>query len=394
MTEASAVDEAAGRLVGRSFVSLAAAALAFYIAAGILLPVTPPFVEGQLGGGTFEVGIVVASLAIASLVLRPVVGWSSDRYGRRPLLIVGAMLTVAGVLLHLPANDIGVLVAARALLGAGEAFFLVAALAAASDLAPPSRRGEALSFFSLSLYLGIGIGPLIGEAVLDASGFAAVWIVTVAIAAVAVGLSLLIPETAPVSTAGTDRRPRPPLIHPKGLFPGLIALTGMWGMAGFFTFLPAHARSVGLDGASAPLALYAVTVVVLRVVGARVPDRYGSVRVGSAALGLAAVGLAMVGLLPTSAGLLAGTVVFAAGVAFIMPALVSLAVASVPAEERGTVVGTTAIFLDVAFGIAPAALGAIAASTGEAPTFLLSSAIALGGCLVLATRMARQPATT
>ena len=88
------------------------------------------------------------------------------------------MLTVAGMLLHLVAGDLGVLVLARSLLGAGEGFFLVAALAAASDLAPPDRRGEALSFLSLSLYLGIAIGPLIGEAVLGDGDFALVWLVT------------------------------------------------------------------------------------------------------------------------------------------------------------------------------------------------------------------------
>ena len=70
------------------------------------------------------------------------------------------------MLLHLVAGNIAVLVVARSILGAGEGFFLVAAIAAASDLAPPERRGEALSFFSLSLYLGIATGPLVGEAVL------------------------------------------------------------------------------------------------------------------------------------------------------------------------------------------------------------------------------------
>jgi len=146
-----------GALLRGPFVSLAVAALAFYIAGGVILPITPTFVETRLGGGAFEVGIVFASYSIASLLLRPLVGWSSDRFGRRPLLIAGAVLTVAGMLLHLVAVNVAILVAARSLLGAGEGFFLVAALAAASDLAPPTRRREALSFLSLSLYLGVAI---------------------------------------------------------------------------------------------------------------------------------------------------------------------------------------------------------------------------------------------
>jgi len=56
------------RLVTGPFVSLAVAALAFYVAGGILLPVTPRFVEDRLGGGSLEVGIVFASYAVASVL--------------------------------------------------------------------------------------------------------------------------------------------------------------------------------------------------------------------------------------------------------------------------------------------------------------------------------------
>jgi len=382
----AASDGSRPSLITRPFVILAAAALAFYIAGGIILPITPRFVEERLAGDTLAVGIVFASFAIASLALRPIVGWSSDRFGRRPLLIGGALLTVAGMVLHLFADSLGVLVVARSLLGAGEGFFLVAALAAASDLAPPARRGEALSFLSLSLYLGIAIGPLIGEAIIGIGDFTLVWLVTACIAAIAVVLSLLTPETAPRVLAHDTLRPRSPLIHPAGLFPGIIILAGMWGMAGFFAFLPGYTPTIGLSGASMPFLIYALIVIGLRIVGARIPDRFGARRVGSVALALSAAGLALMGFVPTPLGLFAGTAVFATGIAFTMPALVLLAVSRAPAEERGAVVGTAAVFLDVAFGLAPLVLGVMAGRTGAGPTFLLSAAIAAAGSLVLASR--------
>jgi MFS family permease len=385
-TEAPDDDHAS--LITGPFVGLAAAALAFYIAGGIILPVTPRFVETSLGGGSFEVGIVFASYAIASLLLRPLVGWSSDRFGRRPLLVGGAFLTVAGMLLHLVATNLAVLIAARSLLGAGEGFFLVAALAAAADLAPAARRGEALSFLSLSLYVGIAIGPFIGETVLGRGDFTLVWLVASVIAVVAFVLSCLVPETAPMVVAHGEPRGRTPLIHPAGIFPGVIAFAGMWGVAGFVAFLPAYARSVGMDGASLPLLVYGLIVVGLRIVGARVPDRFGSGRVASVALALSALGLTILGLVATPFGLLLGTAVFATGIAFTMPALISLAVSRVPPGERGTVVGTASLFLDMAFGLAPLALGTMAASTGTGPTFLLSAAIAASGSVVLVARRA------
>lgn len=376
-------------LLTRAFVALSAATLVFFIAAGIVLPVVPRLVEGPLGGGSSDVGIAFASFSIAALVMRPVVGWSSDRFGRRPLLVGGAAITVVALLLHLLATDLAILVVARSLLGVGEAFFFVACLAAASDLAPADRRGEAMSFLSLSLYLGIGIGPLIGEALLSAGGFPVVWLVTAGFAGAAVALSLATPETAPAVVAGGPPRARPPLIHPAGLFPGLVILLGIWGMAGYLAFVPSHAVAIGMGGASAPLLLYALVVVGLRIVGARLPDRFGAARLSGLALVLSAAGLAVVGAVPTPAGLLVGTLVFAAGVAFTMPALLALAVSRVPAEERGTVVGTASAFLDVAFGVAPLVLGLIAARTGYGPTFLVSAGLALvGSALLLARRRA------
>ena len=389
-------DEPAPRLITPAFVAVAAATLAFFISAGIVLPVAPRFAEQSLGADQLGIGVAIASFSIAALILRPIVGWSSDRFGRRPLLIGGSLLAVAALALHLVAADLAVFIVARALLGAGEGFFFVAALAAASDIAPVARRGEALSFLSLSLYLGLAVGPLIGEALLGVGSYFAVWLAAGVVAGIAVVLAWLTPETMP-RALGRERPSgqRAPLIHPAGLFPGLVILLGLWGMAGFLTFLPLYAREVGLEGAALPLAAYALVVIGLRIVGARLPDRIGAARLSGAALACSAVGLAMIGFLPNVAALLIGTVVFAIGVAFTMPALLALAVSRVPDGERGTVVGTAALFLDLAFGIAPVVLGLIAARTGYGPTFLVSAALAAlaSGLLIVRRRALAVPLT-
>jgi MFS family permease len=388
-------DEPAARLITPAFVAVAAATLAFFISAGIVLPVAPRFAEQSLGADQLGIGVAIASFSIAALILRPIVGWSSDRFGRRPLLIGGSLLAVAALALHLVAASLSVFIVARALLGAGEGFFFVAALAAASDIAPVARRGEALSFLSLSLYLGLAVGPLIGEALLGVGSYFAVWLAAGVVAGIAVVLAWLTPETMPRVDRKRPSGDRAPLIHPAGLFPGLVILLGLWGMAGFLTFLPLYAREVGLEGAALPLAAYALVVIGLRILGARLPDQIGAARLSGAALACSAVGLAMIGLLPNIAALLIGTVIFAIGVAFTMPALLALAVSRVPDGERGTVVGTAALFLDLAFGIAPVVLGLIAARTGYGPTFIFSAVLAAlaSGLLIVRRRALAAPLT-
>ena len=382
------------RLATPGFVILAAATLAFFVAGGLVLPIAPRFAKLALGADALGFGLSIGSFAIASLLLRPVVGWSSDRYGRRPLLIGGSLVTIVGLLLHVVAADLLVFTIARCALGAGEAFFFVAALAAASDIAPEERRGEALSYLSLSLYLGIAIGPPVAEWVFRMGSYTAVWIVAAVVAGVAVVLSLLVPESAPLATTDRPQRSvRRILIHPAGVLPGVVILLGLWGMAGFFTYLPLYTPEVGMEGAGLPLTAYALVVVVLRIVGATWPDRFGAARLSGVALAISAIGLAVIGLIPTSLGLMLGTVVFASGVAFTMPALLSLSVSRVPATERGMVVGTATVFLDLAFGVAPVVLGFVADTSGYRTTFLVSAFLAVIAVTVLrATRTSfRQP---
>ena len=165
-------------------------------------------------------------------------------------------------------------------------------------------------------------------------------------------------------------------------------------MSGFFTFLPFYADDVGLDGAGLPLALYGLVVIGLRVVGARLPDRIGAPRLSGAAMVVAAVGLVIIGLFQTSTGLLVGTMVYAAGIAFLFPAVMSCAVGLVPAGERGSVLGTTSAFLDLGFGIGPVVLSLLVAGslTGTASaaslsmTFLFSAAVAAAGAALLYAR--------
>lgn len=393
-----------GRLFTPAFAALSAAVLAFFIAGGIFLPATPRYTVGPLGGDQVAVGIVIGAFALSSLLMRPFAGRFADRRGRRIVLVVGALITVAAGLGHLAATTIPLLIVMRLLLGVGEALFFVAGLAAATDLAPDHRRGEAISLVSLSLYLGIAIGPLIGETVLAGFGFGAVWLVAAAITAVSVVLSWLAPETLPpekrTPTGPRDgvAAPRLSLIHPRGIEPGLLALCGVWGMGPFFAFMPLLVDDLAIGSSGPYLAAFALVVVGLRIVGARLPDTIGAARLSGTALVVSAAGLlvsafAIAGLVPAGEGLMIGTIVFASGVAFTFPAIMAMAVVGVAPGERGSVVGTAGLFVDAAFGISPAILGLLAQWTGYPATFALSGAIALVGAAWLLVRRPGSPRT-
>jgi MFS family permease len=104
-------------LITPAFVALSLSDLAYFIAGGALVEVTPFFVTGPLGGGPAAVGLAVGAFSATTLVLRPLAGRWADRHGRRPLLIGGAGLFAVLVPGHLLVTDLRWLVVLRLLTG-------------------------------------------------------------------------------------------------------------------------------------------------------------------------------------------------------------------------------------------------------------------------------------
>src|ERR687892_1364242 len=196
------------RLITPAFITVGIASLAYFTADGLLLPAVPLYVEGPLGGGDVAVGLTVGAFSVTALVLRPWAGRLGDRRGRRLLMVVGGATVGASVAGYAATSSVPALVVLRLLSGVGEAFFFTGAAAAITDMAPEERRGEAVSFFSLALYVGIGVGPLLGEASIDSFGFGPTWLFGGALGLAAAALALAVPETRP-RDGEAEGSPRP-----------------------------------------------------------------------------------------------------------------------------------------------------------------------------------------
>jgi MFS family permease len=373
-----------------AFIALSLASLAYFTADGMLLPALPRFVQGTLGGGDVAVGVTFGAFSVAAVLLRPLAGLLGDRRGRRPLMIAGAGLVAASVAAYGLATTPTMLTTLRLVTGAGEAFFFVGMATTFADLAPPERRGEAMSLASLALYLGIGVGPLLAELTMHRRGIPTVWVVAAATALLAATLVARVPETRPVTPRRDDATSRR-LVHPAGLLPGLLLLASIVGMAGFLAFVPLHVLDLGMSGSATTLSLFAAIVVGIRSAGARLPDRLGPGRAIRAALTCSAVGLTVVGTWTVPLGLGVGTVLLAVGIALLTPSVFALAVADVPADERSQVMGTTTAFIDIAFGVGPITMGVVAAAFGRPAVFLVGALFALAGLVLVSTARVGRP---
>ncbi len=370
------------------FAAVTAATFAYFLGLGALLPTLPRYVEDELGGDGLAVGLVVGSFAISAALLRPFAGRLGDLRGRRILVVGGSALAGASILLYSVVDSAGLLVALRLLTGIGEAAMWVGAATAVQDMAPPDRRGEAASYFSVALYAGLALGPAIGERMIDGHSFDRVWVVAGCVILVAAALGLATPAN-PV--APEDRAPFR-LLHPAAIGPGVILFLGLLPFVGFAAFLSLYGPEVSIDDTAPVFFVYAGLVLVIRVAGAKLPDTLGWRRASTISLSvLGACGLVLAAW-SASAGVWVATVGLAIGMSLLFPALFSLAMTSAPEAERGQAVGTFSLFFDLASGIGTPFLGLFVTVASYQASFAVAGILALGGLFAVGMLVRKQAA--
>lgn len=366
------------RLLTRAFVCLGLADLAYFTAAGIAIYALPMYVTGPVGSTPAGAGLAFGAFALSAILLRPLAGRRADRHGRRHLLVGGAVLA-AVVLVATPlAEDLIAVIVLRLLFGVAEAAFFVASLAALADLAPPARIGEAISYNSLGLYAGLGVGAPLGEALVRGLGFGGAWTGAALLCVAAAVLAGTIGETrAPASATESPSR----LIHWPAVPIALGFLASVAAMGGFLAFAPLKADEVGLVNASVPVFVYGMVVVGLRITLARFQDRLPALTVAVTALVTMTMGLTVIVLWATPTALVVGTVLLGAGVALSTPAFFAAIFATASAATRGAAAGTASISLDLGIGLGPILLGLVAHYGGIPGAFAVAAGIALVGSL-------------
>jgi MFS family permease len=358
-----------------------AATFAGFLAVGAVLPVLPRYVRGPLGAGNVAVGVVIGAFAFTAVFGRPLAGRLADVRGRRQVLVAGLLtMSIAGALLFLPAG-IPELVLARLAVGAGEGFLFTAAATWIVDLAPVPRRGQAIGLFGLSVWSGLTLGPLAGEALYALGGYDAVWtLATVAPLAGAL-LALRLRETRLPPAA---RQQRSSLLPRAAVGPGAALALANVGYATLAAFVVLHLSHRHVGHGAGVFTAYAASVVGTRLLAGRLPDLIGARRSAIAA-GLAeAAGLGLIAAATTWWTAIAGAVVMGAGFSLLYPSLALAVIARVDPARRGAAMGSFTAFFDVGVGLGAPIAGAIASLGGYEAAFWGAAGIAVLASLTAA----------
>jgi len=361
--------------------------LLHYTGAYMRVPVLPLYATAH-GATPTQVGLVMGAHMVVAAISAIPFGLASDRWGRRTLLLGGmALSALTSLLLPLVSLPPGLMVIYGAA-GLGVAAFTPSVMSLVGDVAAPGAMARAYGWYTMALYAGFGLGPILGGYVAQGWSERAAFVVAGIIIAAALAAGGMLPRvetgaarSAPLAAFDQVRRNR-------RVWAGWIATVsglGLWGA--ILTFFPLLARERGI----LPLEIGLVLGVQAFVnTAARVPagwllDRTGTRRPYVLG-GLVAAALATA-LLPHASGradfVLLSAVIGAAFAVTFVAVGAALSEATTPAT-RGLAMGGYSTAIYIGMGLASITLGPVMAGWGYAAGFTLAGAAGVLGTFVTA----------
>ncbi len=153
-------------MIKKIFPIVAISVFAAQLGVGILAPIMSVYAD-DLGASGIWVGLVFGGYALSRIVVMPVIGRKSDRYGRKVFLTSGLLLAAVVSTLYIFSDSVGTLLAVRVLHGAVSGAIIPPARAWVAEMSPAGEEGRWQGYFNTAFFTGAGAGPLIGGVLSD-----------------------------------------------------------------------------------------------------------------------------------------------------------------------------------------------------------------------------------
>lgn len=333
---------------------------------GATLSVLPFYVKDRLGGGDVSVGTVIAAIAVAVVITRPIAGRLSDRIGHKTLMLGGALLCALAGALYALAASVDTLIAVRVLHGIGEGAVFTAGATWLVALAPAERRGKIVGLYGVSMWTGVTLGALAGVTLLKAVDFGPVWAVCAIVPLI--GALLISRKAAPARVRAAKKAA---LFPGTAFMPGIALAFSSMGYAALASFVSLHMAAKGVDNGILAFNVFGFAYVGSRLFLGHLPDKLGPYRVAFWAVLVEACGLALVGVAPSLAVAVAGGLTMGLGLSLAYPSLALIVIRNTETSQHGAALGRFTSFWDLGVAAGGVIAGFVASRTGYPAIYLV-----------------------
>jgi multidrug resistance protein len=318
-----------------------------------------PFYATRLGANAAMVGALVAAFSVAQLLSAPAWGWMSDRYGRRPAILFGLLVSAVAYVIFALAGSIWLLFVSRLIQGLGGGTIGVVQ-AYVADISAPEERAKSLGWLSAVTSLGAVVGPALGSLLVKYGGQTAPGMGS---AALCVMVSLFAwkflhesrSDTAQFEAMhspqghGTDAI-RNVIVHPKEPASRLIwiyaiAIGAFYGTTPMLPLILADRLGVTAQNVGYfVMYLGGIGVIVRTLILGRMIEWLGEANLARLGIVSLAAGLVFVARIHSYPTMLVALTLMPVGTAFVFPCITAMLSRVVPTKQRGLYMGVQHTF--------------------------------------------------
>ena len=381
----------------RTFLLLCAAQFLGYAQHSMLNPILPLYVT-QLGGSPLVVGMVLASFAAMSVIVRPLVGHWADRWNEAGVMIGGLLFQGASIFIcFIPV--VGATMLANGLRGMGWGGLITGGYSLLARIAPAPRRGEASGLYSGVQSASSILFPALALWLLhtEFGGFGTVFVITAVFSWTAAGLSAVMAHHVPANGARRSAEATPTqwwreifhFIEPEILLPSMMLLWLNVSLPSITNFSVLYARELGIVYFGSFFIVVGVTSLLARPLLGRLSDKIGRDLSVALGFGLQLLSLLLITTVTNLLGMIGCGVLYMLGNAIGSSTALALAVERAHPQRRGKQMATFSIAYPLSYGVGSLLTGSAVEFAGYTGMFFVLCAVQAAGLIFVLLNAAK-----
>lgn len=318
----------------------------------MIIPELPEYLT-QLGGAEYK-GLIISLFTITAMVSRPFSGKLTDKIGRVPVMISGAVVCFVCSLLYPLVSSLYAFFALRFVHGFSTGFTPTGNTTYLSDIIPVEKRGEAMGLLGTAGAVGMAAGPALGGTLANHFGLNAMFYCSSFFALVSILILSRIKETLKIKEKFSLNHlniSKNDIFEPLVLVPCLVMLLAAFAYGAVLTVIPDFGQHVGIKNKGLLFTFLTVASLLIRLLAGKASDRYGRVQVLRVSTVVIVLSMLVIATAESTFQLIVGVSMYGLAQGSTSPTLLAWATDLSHDQFKGRGIASLYIFMEMGIGL-------------------------------------------
>lgn len=340
------------KLYTYKFWLLCSSSFLFFASFNLIIPELPDYLT-SLGGGDHK-GLIIPLFTLTAGLSRPFSGRLTDTVGRIPIIIYGVFVCIIAGFLYPILTTVAGFFLLRLIHGMSTGFKPTATSAYVGDIAPFSRRGEAMGILGMFGSLGMATGPAVGSWIAMNYGYSSMFYASSGFALASIVVVMKMPETLIAKQRfkfSMLKLKWEDIYEPRALPSALTMLFTAFSFGTILTLIPDLSKHLGLENKGIFFSIFTISSLGIRLFAGKLSDIYGRVPILMIGCTLYGVTMLIIGAGTEVWIFYLGSFIFGIAAGLSAPTIFAWTIDLAHEKHRGRAMATMFIALEAGIGI-------------------------------------------